>query len=296
MAKVLEKTDVKPVLKWAGGKRELVPEIREFYKNLSPTKYVEPFFGGGAVYFDILKTLGIQHKETAIINDVNQDLIDMYRNIKSNPKELLYHCNNLKKDYEQHGYYFLREKFNGLDSNKNNIERFEGIERSAALIVINRTCFNGLYRVNSNGFFNVPKGSYKNPRIVDEENLYKLSNLLPKIENIRCQEFDEIKNVNKGDLVYFDPPYYPLNETSSFTAYSSSFGKNEQIRLKEYYKKLNESGVYVILSNSSSPFIKEIYSEFQILKIYAGRNINSKAKKRGKIPEFLILGDSLVSQ
>ena len=296
MATVLTETEVKPVLKWAGGKRELVPEIREFYRNLSPTKYVEPFFGGGAVYFDILKTLGIQHKETTIINDVNQDLIDMYRNIKSNPKELLYHCNNLKKDYEQHGYYFLREKFNGLDSNKNNIERFEGIERSAALIVINRTCFNGLYRVNSNGFFNVPKGSYKNPRIVDEENLYKLSNLLPKMENIRCQEFDEIKDINKGDLVYFDPPYYPLNETSSFTAYSSSFGKDEQIRLKDYFKKLNESGVNVILSNSSSPFIEEIYSEFQILKIYAGRNINSKVQKRGKIPEFLILGDSVVSQ
>jgi len=291
VATVLTETDVKPVLKWAGGKRELVPEIREFYKNLSPTKYVEPFFGGGAVYFDILKTLGIQHKETAIINDVNQDLIDMYRNIKSNPKELLYYCNNLKKDYEQHGYYFLREKFNGLDSNKNNIERFEGIERSAALIVINRTCFNGLYRVNSNGFFNVPKGSYKNPRIVDEENLYKLSNLLPKIENIRCQEFDEIKVINKGDLVYFDPPYYPLNETSSFTSYSNPFAKNEQIRLRDYFQKLNEKGVYVILSNSATPFIKKIYRANKIRKVFCKRNINSKATKRNRIAEYLILGD-----
>lgn len=291
MATVLTKTDVKPVLKWAGGKRELVPEIREFYRNLSPTKYVEPFFGGGAVYFDILKTLGIQHKETAIINDVNQDLIDMYRNIKSNPKEILYHCNNLKKDYEQHGYYFLREKFNGLDSNKNNIERFEGIERSAALIVINRTCFNGLYRVNSNGFFNVPKGSYKNPRIVDEDNLYKLSNLLPKIENIRCQEFDEIKGINKGDLVYFDPPYHPINETSSFTSYSNPFAKNEQIRLRDYFQKLNEKGVYVILSNSATPFIKKIYSANKIRKVFCKRNINSKATKRNRIAEYLILGD-----
>lgn len=291
MATVLTETDVKPVLKWAGGKRELVPEIREFYKNLSPTKYVEPFFGGGAVYFDILKTLGIQHKETAIINDVNQDLIDMYRNIKSNPKELLYHCNNLKKDYEQHGYYFLREKFNGLDSNKNNIERFEGTERSAALIVINRTCFNGLYRVNSNGFFNVPKGSYKNPRIVDEDNLYKLSNLLPKIENIRCQEFDEIKGINKGDLVYFDPPYHPINETSSFTSYSNPFAENEQIRLRDYFQKLNEKGVYVILSNSATPFIKKIYSANKIHKVFCKRNINSKATKRSRIAEYLILGD-----
>ena len=291
MATVLTETDVKPVLKWAGGKRELVPEIREFYKNLSPTKYVEPFFGGGAVYFDILKTLGTHHKETAIINDVNQDLIDMYRNIKSNPKELLYCCNNLKKDYEQHGYYFLREKFNGLDSNKNNIERFEGIERSAALIVINRTCFNGLYRVNSNGFFNVPKGSYKNPKIVDEENLYKLSNLLPKMENIRCQEFDEIKGINKGDLVYFDPPYHPINETSSFTSYSNPFAENEQIRLRDYFQKLNEKGVYVILSNSVTPFIKKIYSANKIHKVFCKRNINSKATKRNRIAEYLILGD-----
>ena len=293
MATVLTKTDVKPVLKWAGGKRELVPEIREFYKNLSPKKYVEPFFGGGAVYFDILKTLGIQYKETAIINDVNQDLIDMYRNIKSNPKELLYCCNDLKKEYEQHGYYFLREKFNGLDSNKNNIERFEGIERSAALIVINRTCFNGLYRVNSNGFFNVPEGSYKNPRIIDEENLYKLSNLLPKIENIRCQEFDEIKSINKGDLVYFDPPYHPVSKTSYFTSYSGLFGEDEQIKLRDYFKKLDSMGVKVILSNSSTSFIKEIYEEFNISEVHTGRFINSKGSKRGKVAEYLITGKNV---
>ena len=285
--------DVKPVLKWVGGKRQLIPDIREFYKDLSPNKYVEPFFGGGAVYFDILNTLGLEHKETAIINDVNQDLIDMYRNIKSNPEELIKCCNSLEKDYKKYDYYFIREKFNGVDSNKSKIDRYEGIERSAALIVINRTCFNGLYRVNSKGLFNVPKGRYKNPTILDEENLYKLSSLLPKVENIRCQEFDAIKDIKKGDLVYFDPPYHPLNETSSFTSYSGAFGREEQIRLRDYFQTLNHKGVHVILSNSSAPFIKEIYSEHRIHEVFSPRNINSRSDKRGKIPEYLVLGDSL---
>ena len=285
--------DVKPVLKWVGGKRQLIPDIREFYKDLSPNKYVEPFFGGGAVYFDILNTLGLEHKETAIINDVNQDLIDMYRNIKSSPEELINCCNSLEKDYKKYDYYFIREKFNGVDSNKNKIDRYEGIERSAALIVINRTCFNGLYRVNSKGLFNVPKGRYKNPTILDEENLYKLSSLLPKVENIRCQEFDAIKDIKKGDLVYFDPPYHPLNETSSFTSYSGAFGRKEQIRLRDYFQTLNHKGVHVILSNSSAPFIKEIYSEHRIHEVFSPRNINSRSDKRGKIPEYLVLGDSL---
>ena len=117
--------NVKPVLKWVGGKRQLVPDIREFYKNLSPNKYVEPFFGGGAVYFDILNTLGLEYKETAIINDVNQDLIDMYKNIKSNPEELIYLCNALEKDYKKYDYYYIREKFNGVDGEKNKIDRYE---------------------------------------------------------------------------------------------------------------------------------------------------------------------------
>ena len=261
--------EVKPVLKWAGGKRKLVPEIKQYYKSLKPKKYIEPFFGGGAVYLDILKTLGTKYKETAIINDVNQDLIELYRNIKISPKELIYHCKKLEKDYKKKGYYFIRDKFNGVNKDGNKEKKYQGIERSAALILINRTCFNGLYRVNRSGLFNVPKGDYKNPTIIDDKNLYKLSSLLPKYENIRCQEFDEIKNINKGDLVYFDPPYHPLNQTSSFTSYSGAFGKVEQTRLRNYFNVLNEKGVYVILSNSSSPFIKELYKEFTIKKIYA---------------------------
>ena len=141
----------------------------------------------------------------------------------------------------------------------------------------------------------MPKGSYKNPTIIDEENLHKLSELLPKIENIRCQEFDEIKDIKKGDFVYFDPPYHPLNETSSFTSYSGAFGREEQIRLRDYFQKLNQNGVHVILSNSSAPFIKEIYSENIIHEVFCGRSINSKSDKRGKIPEYLVLGNSFLN-
>ena len=144
--------------------------------------------------------------------------------------------------------------------------------------------------------FNVPKGSYKNPRIVDQENLHKLSSLLPKVENIRNTQFDNIEEIEKGDLVYFDPPYHPLNETSKFTSYSGSFGREEQIRLRDYFKELNDIGVNVILSNSSSSFIKEIYNEFNVLEVFCSRNINSKSKKRGKIAEYLIIGDEILKQ
>lgn len=287
------KYDIKPVLKWAGGKRHLIPTIREYYKDLTPKKYIEPFFGGGAVYIDILHTLGMDYKETSIINDINRDLIELYRNIKIYPDEIIYHCKQIEEDYKKYGYYSIRQKYNGIDSDKNKIDKYEGIERSAALIVINRTCFNGLYRVNSAGLFNVPKGSYKNPTIIDEDNLYHLSYLLPPINNIRNHEFDKIEDINKGDLVYFDPPYHPLNATSSFTSYSGVFGNNEQIRLRDYFENLNKNGVHVILSNSSTEFIKEIYGKYNIQEIYCARSINSKGNKRDKIPEYLILGDNI---
>lgn len=284
--------EVKPILKWVGGKRELIPDIREHYLNLKPKKYIEPFFGGGAVYFDILRVFGSSFKDNSIINDVNTDLIEMYRNIKTQPEELLYFCRELETDYKTFGYYHIRDRFNGLTREKESVEKYKGVVRSAALIVLNRTCFNGLYRVNKKGLFNVPKGNYKNPKIIDESNLFQLAVLLPKVENIRNQEFDSIQEIETGDLVYFDPPYHPLNETSSFTAYSGSFGANEQIRLRDYFKSLSEKGVHVILSNSSAPFVKEIYSEFNVLEVYCRRNINSKSNSRGKIPEYLVLGNS----
>ena len=284
----------RPVLKWVGGKRGLIPDIREYYKNLSPKKYIEPFFGGGSVYFDVLKTLGAELRNTAIVNDVNTDLIELYRHIKTSPDEIIRFCKKLEKAYHKHDYYHIRDRYNGIDREKKKVKKYEGLTRSSSLILLNRTCFNGLYRVNGKGLFNAPKGSYKNPRIVDEENLHKLSSLLPSIKNIRNDQFDKIPGIKKGDLVYFDPPYYPLSETSSFTSYSGSFGREEQIRLRNYFKKLNDRGVYVILSNSCSPFIKDLYQEFKVVEVFCNRNINSKSSKRGKIPECLVIGDRVL--
>jgi DNA adenine methylase len=291
----MSNSNVKPVLKWVGGKRELIPQIREYYKNLKFNKYIEPFFGGGSVYLDIISTFGEKQISDSIINDVNSDLIELYKNIKSYPNEIISKCNELEIVYYSKGYYYIRDRYNGIDKEKNTLQKFQGIERSSSLMLLNRTCFNGLYRVNGKGLFNVPEGSYKNPKIVDSENLFKLSKVLPEIQNIRNVQFDEISDIHKGDLVYFDPPYHPLNETSSFTSYSGSFGKNEQIKLRDYFKKLDESGVFVILSNSSSSFIKDLYNDFEIIEVDCSRNINSKSDKRGKITEFLILGKSLLN-
>ena len=290
MGSLLGKVDAKPVLKWVGGKRELIPEIRKFYKNLNPKKYIEPFFGGGSVYFDILNTLGVSYKENSIINDFNTDLIDMYKNIKVKPDEVIYYCKKLEKIYYEKGYYFIRDHFNGSNKDKNSLKRYEGVIRSSCLILLNRTCFNGLYRINSKGLFNVPVGRYNNPTIIDEDNLYKLSELLPSIDNIRNGEFYDISEVDSGDLVYFDPPYHPLNETSSFTSYSSSFGVEEQLKLRDYFTVLSNKGVHVILSNSSSNFIREIYEGFKIIEVFSRRNINRTSSKRGKISEYLVLG------
>lgn len=300
--------DVRPILKWVGGKRELLPEIRKYYRDIQFEKYIEPFFGGGAVYFDILRTFGEHHKEKAIINDVNEDLINMYRDVKALPKELIKAVREVEADYlGELGYGYIRNRFNGIETGRISKEeriarqeaglaereifmKYQGIERSAALIVLNRTCFNGLYRVNPKGHFNVPKGNYKNPKILDEGNMLKVSELLPPLENIRNVQFDEISEIAKGDLVYFDPPYHPLSATSSFVSYSGSFGSEEQVRLMEYFKQLNDLGIYVLQSNSSAEFIDNIYSTFQVEKVYCRRNINSKASQRGKIPENLILG------
>jgi DNA adenine methylase len=285
--------DVKPVLKWVGGKRELLPEIRKYYISLNFNKYIEPFFGGGSVYLDIIRIFGNEKIKNSIINDINSDLIEMYKNIKSNPNEIINQCNILETEFKQNGYYFIRDRFNGIKINDEFI-RYEGIKRSSSLILLNRTCFNGLYRVNKSGKFNVPEGNYKNPKIIDIENLIKLSSELPITENILNLNFNKIDNIRKNDLVYFDPPYHPISTTSSFTDYSGSFGEKEQVLLRDYFKELDDKGVYVILSNSSSEFIKEIYKDFKMEEVLCRRNINSKGNKRGKISELLIIGNSLI--
>jgi DNA adenine methylase len=292
--KMNELDNVKPILKWVGGKRQLLPELRKYYSNLDFNKYIEPFFGGGSVYLDIIKIHGIQKKEKSIINDINSDLINLLVDVKHDPKKIINNTNKLKSIYDKEGYYFIRNHYNGEDRiTKEPVTKYKGINRSSSLILLNKTCFNGLYRINKRGLFNVPKGSMKNPTIIDEDNFLRFSNLLPKTENIRNNEYSSIKEISPKDLVYFDPPYHPLNTTSSFTKYSSEFNEKEQIELFEYFKKLDDKGVYVILSNSSSNFIKELYREYNPQIVYCKRHINSKGNKRGEIPEVLILGKTI---
>ena len=289
-----ELDNVKPILKWVGGKRQLLPELRKYYSNLDFNKYIEPFFGGGSVYLDIIKIHGIQKKEKSIINDINSDLINLLVNVKHDPKKIINNTNKLKSIYDKEGYYFIRNHYNGEDRiTKEPVTKYKGINRSSSLILLNKTCFNGLYRINKRGLFNVPKGSMKNPKILDESNIQNVSKVLPEINNIRNQEYNSIKDIMKGDLVYFDPPYHPISETSSFTEYSSEFGEKEQIELYNYFKELDKKGVYVILSNSSSEFIKTLYKEFNPNIVYCKRSINSKGGKRGEIPEVLVIGKTL---
>jgi len=287
------KNETKPVLKWVGGKRELLPELRKIYGGLKFNNYHEIFFGGGSVFFDLVENFKSNFKSISSINDINTDLIELYRNIKLNPSEIISFCDKLEMDYKTHGFYYIRDRFNGIDRDGNIVPKYKGIERSSSLILLNRTCFNGLYRTNKKGLFNVPEGRYSNPKIIDKENLFRVSNLIPSVDRLYNLKFNQIKDIEENDFVYMDPPYHPLSETSSFTDYSGEFGSKEQVELRDYFRELDNKGVYVLQSNSSSNFIKEIYSDFSILEVDCSRNINSKGNKRGKIKEFLILGNTL---
>lgn len=270
----------KPFVKWVGGKRQLLQQFRllNLYppENFDPktNSYFEPFVGGGAVFFDLLP-------EKAYLSDMNFELIATYHTIKNNVEELI---QSLKK-HKYNKEYFLNIRT--LDFNT-----LPELEIASRFIYLNRTCFNGMFRVNSKGQFNVPFGKYNNPIICDESNLRKVSEVLKKVE-IKCQDYKAIlKKAKKGDFIYFDPPYYPLNKTSSFTSYTKdAFLDKEQLELRDTFLELHKRGCFVMLSNSDTPFINEIYSDhrgIKINKVKAGRAINSKASGRGKITEVLI--------
>ena len=279
----------KPILKWAGGKTSLAPEIyKHFIKVKKINRYIEPFFGSGAFYFYLINKIKELSKKT-IINDNNSDLIHLYKDIVKHNKKLIDSHEKIIRDYkdENKGYYYIRDKFNGL----NKKQRYSKIERSAALMVLNKTCFNGLYRVNSKNNFNVPKGKYKNPSFVNAEQLKKIKKSLPPIEGILSTSYDEI-TYQKNDLIYFDPPYHPVNETSYFTSYSGIFGKEEQEKLSELFTKLDAEGKNVILSNSHTPFIRQLYKKHKhkLFTVDCSRSINAISSKRGKIKEYIIVG------
>lgn len=268
--------ELKPILKWVGGKRQLLTEIKKYIPDEYNT-YIEPFFGGGAVLFDI-------KPKKAVINDINDEIINVYKTIKDNPKELIKKLKTYKN--EEDVYYEIRnldrtDKYNTLSN----------IEKASRIIYLNRTCFNGLYRVNSKGQNNVPYGKYKNPTICDEKNINNISSYFNKNNvEIKNLDFEKVLELAKeGDFVYLDPPYDPLTETASFVSYSKDgFDRKDQERLKKYCDLLTKNNVKFLLSNSSTDFIKELYKDYTIIEVNATRNISADTKGREKVKEVLI--------
>lgn len=270
---------VQPFLKWAGGKRQLLPYIRQYMPPTRQKGYYEPFIGAGAVLFDL-------QPAKAKINDANRELINCYQVIKEDVEALIDHVKTHQTSSSDY-YYQLRE----LDRSPE-YATLSPVARASRIIFLNKTCYNGLFRVNSQGQFNVPYGSYKNPTIVDEVIIRAISHYLNQNDvTITNLDFAEaVSDAKKGDFVYFDPPYDPLSDTSSFTGYNlDKFGKAEQTRLKTVYDNLTQKGCQVMLSNSATEFIRDLYKEYRIIAIPATRAINSVATGRGRIDELLIL-------
>lgn len=293
-----EEKHMKPFLKWAGGKKQLLKEIEQYYPfNDNITKYAEPFVGGGAVLFDIINKYSF---EKIYIGDTNAELINTYRVICSNIDDLIWlltdmQNNFLKMETENRKAYYLnqRERFNAL---KNNHMPNNNVEKAALMIFLNKTCFNGLFRVNKKGLFNVPMGRYKNPLICDEENLRKVSSKLQKVE-IVCGDYRQSFDfIDKHTFVYFDPPYRPLTNTANFTAYTETlFDDTAQKELAAFVDELSNKGAKVLVSNSDpknsdtdDDFFDKIYSSYKIKKVSANRMINCNSEARGKISELLI--------
>lgn len=292
------KFKVKPVIKWAGGKTQLLSEIDknlpQDLKNGNLTKFAELFIGSGAVLFHLVLNYNIKK---LIIADKNPLLINLYRVIQFNPEELIQILKNYSWSYsklsfdERKSYYYnKREEFN--------YSRKDKILNAALFIFLNRTCFNGLFRVNSKGLFNVPMGKYKNPKICDEFNILEVSKMFNSIETIIIDgDYTNVdKYIDEKTFVYFDPPYRPISRTSSFKSYSKQdFDDEEQVRLSKYCKELDKRNIKFMLSNSdphnyneNDDFFDNLYSEFNVNRVKAKRMINSKSNKRGEIFELLI--------
>ncbi len=289
----------KPFIKWVGGKSQLLEEIKEKYPP-KIEKYCEPFVGGGAVLFDILSS---KHPETVLINDINKELINTYSQIKNNCDGMINQLSEIQTIYKTHTleenkayFYEKRQRYNELKVNGNDAEN---LEKAALFIFLNKTCFNGLYRVNSKGLFNVPFNNAKNPLLCDEENLRACSEVLQNVE-MRVGDYKECKDfIDSNTFVYIDPPYRPLSQTAAFTSYSENgFSDDDQKTLSIFIKEMiTEKHAKVLVSNSdpkntdvNDNFFDDLYDKnhFQIKRVSAARMINSNAKKRGAINELLI--------
>lgn len=275
----MEIKPTKPVLKWAGGKRQLLENLKSALPQEGYNRYIEPFIGGGALLFELQPT-------KAIINDYNEELTNLYTIIRDNVDELIDILGEYRDKHSKEFYYKIRE----LDREKE-FANISAIEKAARTIYLNRTCYNGLFRVSRQGFFNTPIGRYKNPQILDEENLRAVQQYLKKNKvKINTGDFEKTALLAKqGDFVYLDPPYYPLSKTSSFTDYTSAgFGEAEQIRLKEVCDKLDRRGALFLQSNSDCDYIRELYKGYHFKTVEVRRAINSNKDNRSNITEVLI--------
>ena len=269
---------VAPFLKWVGGKRQLMPSIVEHLpENIKDYKYIEPFIGGGAVFFNL-------QPKNAIINDYNEELINVYQVIKDNLDELII---DLKKHKNEAEYFYT---IRSLDRN-GEFKKLSAVQRASRVIFLNKTCFNGLYRVNNAGEFNSPFGRYKNPNIVNEPTLKAVNKFLNNNNvEINSGDYSEIlKQTDKKCFVYLDPPYHPISESSNFTFYvQGGWNIYDQIDLKTACDELHKRGVKFLLSNSSADFIKDLYKDYKITIVKANRAINSNGADRGEVDEVLI--------
>ncbi len=289
---------LKPFVKWVGGKSQLVDEIEKMLPADGKkvlTKYAEPMVGGGALFFNILSKYDF---EELYISDINAELINAYKAVKDDVNNLITKLNEMQMTFlpmDENGrkyfYYSVREKFNSTV-----LSAETATEKAAQFVFLNKTCFNGLYRVNRKGQFNVPMGAYKNPTICDDENLRNIHEALQNV-TIVCGDYSLSKSfIDKDTFVYLDPPYRPISETSAFTSYNSeSFDDNEQIRLAQFIDEINKLGAKIVLSNSDPKnvneednFFDDLYRNYKINRVEANRAINSKGDKRGKINELLI--------
>lgn len=269
---------VSPILKWVGGKRQLLDSIEPLIPQCST--YYEPFIGGGAVLFS-------RQPDKAVINDSNPELINVYLTIKDEPEALIEKLKEHKANSSEEYYYSIR----ALDRDKSIFENMTNVERAARIIYLNKTCYNGLFRVNSSGEFNSPWGRYNNPNITNETTIRALHTYFNKANiTIKCGDYrDALRGIRKGAFVYFDPPYMPISSSASFTGYTAGgFGEQEQIALKEQCDALNAKGVKFLLSNSACPFIEELYKDYIIEHVNAKRTINANPEKRGEIEEVLV--------
>ncbi len=292
------RTKAKPFLKWAGGKTQLLPTIESFlpesFRKEKEVTYIEPFVGGGAMLFFMLQNYS--NIKRAIVNDINPHLVKTYTVIRDTPYALIDSLKDIQENYRMlDGYDAQKDFYLGI-RNRFNTETLSDIEEASYMIFMNRTCFNGLYRENSKGSFNVPFGRYLNPMICDDATIISDSELLQKVEILNGDFAKTGSHVSGYTFFYFDPPYRPLDATSSFNSYvKEAFDDSEQKRLKDFYADLSLGGCFEMLSNSDGKgrneedcFFDELYKDFIIERVNAKRCINANASKRGVLTELLI--------